>query len=220
MSDKRQKLLEMDKKRKEMEAEINSLTEYLTGPGMPGVTKPLVDEEGYPLPNLDLYAIRTARVKLIYLQNDLKNLMEEIEVNMADYFSDIKKEKEKEKKEEKKEEEEPISVPVPAEDKKASISASQEPFAVVSEVTEGSPAEEAGLKEGDAIVSFDNILRKGVSSNPLQTLARICNEKVNKKIPVMVLRKNSNNVLDVSYLNLIPHTWNGRGILGCKLNLL
>ena len=108
------------------------------------------------------------------------------------------------------------------EDKKKEVntSATKEPFALISEVTEGSPAEEAGLKQGDAITSFDVILTKGKSPNPLQAIAMICRDKTNEKIPVTVIRKNDDNILETVNLELIPHTWSGRGILGCKLNLI
>ena len=74
MEDKRKELLDLDKQRKELENEIESLTEFLTSDGMPGVSGSLLDNEGFPLPNIDHMAVRTARNKLIKTQNDLTNL--------------------------------------------------------------------------------------------------------------------------------------------------
>ena len=28
------------------------------------------------------------------------------------------------------------------------------------------------------------------------------------------------NILEVDNLNITPHTWNGRGVLGCKLQII
>ena len=102
MSVSREELLKMDKERQEMEKEITELTEYLTQPGMPGIKGNLIDKEGFPISGVDLYAIRTARQKLIMKQNDLKNLMEKIEVKMSKYFEEIQIIKKKNNKLKKK----------------------------------------------------------------------------------------------------------------------
>jgi 26S proteasome regulatory subunit N4 len=39
---------------------------------------PLVDGEGFPRDDIDIYAVRTARVRVIELRNDLKGAMDEI----------------------------------------------------------------------------------------------------------------------------------------------
>lgn len=65
MKGTREYLLELDKKRLEMEKEIFELTDFLTADGMPGVSGSLIDREGFPLPNVDHMAVRTARNKLI-----------------------------------------------------------------------------------------------------------------------------------------------------------
>ncbi|KAG6377153.1 hypothetical protein JVT61DRAFT_1205 [Boletus reticuloceps] len=43
------------------------------------MTTPLVDSEGFPRADLDIYAIRSARTRIIKLRNDLKYTMDEIE---------------------------------------------------------------------------------------------------------------------------------------------
>lgn len=43
------------------------------------MTTPLVDSEGFPRADLDVYAIRSARARIIQLRNDLKYTMDEIE---------------------------------------------------------------------------------------------------------------------------------------------
>ena len=48
--------------------------------------------------NTDLYEIRTAKQKLIMRQNDLKNLMEKIEIKTSKYFEEIQIIKKKKKK--------------------------------------------------------------------------------------------------------------------------
>jgi len=65
MKGTREYLLDLDKKRLELEKEIFDLTDLLNADGMPGVSGPLIDREGFPIPGIDHMAVRTARNKLI-----------------------------------------------------------------------------------------------------------------------------------------------------------
>ena len=96
----------------------------------------------------------------------------------------------------------------------------KEAFAKIVSVESGSPAEEAGLKPEDHIVNFNGILYKGVSHNPLITLSEIVKNKIGEKIPIVIVRKNKDNILELANLDIIPHTWNGRGVLGCKFQII
>ena len=230
--DKREELLKLDKDRKKLEEKIAELTEYLTQPGMPGIDGSLLDKEGFPKAGLDLVSIRTARHDLICTQNDLKNLMEIIEKKMAIYFEELNSNKTEQ--EEIKEEEEPkeklntkkteTTAGAVGEDPKINSNKNdvdiKEPFAKILTIEKGSPAEEAGLKQDDAIINFNGILYKGVSYNPLVTLSEIVKSKIGEKIPMSIVRKNNENLLEVVNLDIIPHTWNGKGVLGCKFQII
>jgi membrane-associated protease RseP (regulator of RpoE activity) len=119
---------------------------------------------------------------------------------------------------------EPITVEVPYDepkDKRYNIKPSYKiPFANVSNIALGSPAEESGLIEGDQILNFDNLVYKGAFTNPLQKIAEIVGKKVNKEIIVEISRTGENEERENLTLKLIPHHWSGQGVLGCKLNLL
>jgi 26S proteasome non-ATPase regulatory subunit 9 len=226
MENSREELLKLDKQRLEIEKEINELTNFLTQPGMPGVEGSLIDKEGFPISGVDLYSVRQARQKLIMKQNDSKNLMKIIEIKMSKYFEEINNEKKTEdniniNQNQYIDKEEPISIPVLEEKNiNKNINNKKEPFITITEISENSPAEEAGLKVNDNIITFDNVLYKGVSKNPLQTLAEIVKDKIGQNIPIEILRKNEENILEVKHLTLRPHIWEGRGVLGCKLNLI
>ena len=96
----------------------------------------------------------------------------------------------------------------------------KEAFAKIISVENGSPAEEAGLMPDDQIVNFNGILYKGVSYNPLMTLSEIVKNKIGEEIPVSIVRKNKNNILELAKLKITPHTWSGKGVLGCKFQIL
>ena len=227
-NDKREELLQLDKEKKKLEEKIASLTEYLTGPGMPGVDGSLIDKDGFPLQGIDHVTIRTVRHDLICTQNDLKNLMEKIEKKMAIYFEELNNNKKTEEiKEESNKniinnrEEKTADAVDEDQNKKNDMEQNmKEAFAKIVSVENGSPAEEAGLKPEDHIINFNGILYKGVSHNPLITLSEIVKSKIGEEIPISIVRKNKDNILEMEKLNIIPHTWNGRGVLGCKFQII
>ena len=227
---KREELLQLDKEKKKLEERISELTDYLCGPGMPGIDGSLIDKDGFPKSGLDLVSIRTARHELIYKQNDLKSLMEKIEKKMMAYFEELNKNKKEEKKlieensNKNRNSNQKEETTADACGEKENIIKEKghlrEPFAKIVNVEKGSPADEAGLKAEDDIIVFNGILYKGVSYNPLNTLADIVKSKIGQQIPISVVRKNNDNLLEVVNLDIIPHTWNGRGVLGCKFQII
>ena len=60
-----------------IEAEIKTHVDILEA-NSSDMTTPLVDRDGFPRADLDIYAVRTARVRIIELRNDLKDVMDEI----------------------------------------------------------------------------------------------------------------------------------------------
>jgi 26S proteasome non-ATPase regulatory subunit 9 len=206
----REYLLELDKKRLQIEKEILQLTDYLNSDGMPGISGLLTDRDGFPIPNVDISAVRTARNKLILLQNDLSNLMKIIEEKMQIFFSNKQDINITNKKEEISDE--GIKIQVFEEEKKNNYNILKVPICWIELVNEGSPADEAGLKAGDAIIQFDKI-SYGMTNNPLKNISEVVNKKIDEEINVVVKRKINENV---EYINikLIPHRWSGQGFLG------
>ena len=146
---------------------------------------------------------------------------------MASYFEEINNKRSEENKEEPKNNifnnKEEKTTDAVGEDKNKENDMEQnmkEAFAKIVSVEIGSPAEEAGLKPEDHIINFNGVLYKGVSHNPLITLSEIVKNKIGEKIPVSIVRKNKDNILHMEKLNIIPHTWNGRGVLGCKFQII
>lgn len=155
--------------------------------------------------------------------------MLQIEKEMQEYFKSESEQKQKENQAEKKplEKNEPIKVTgVPSDDsstKNINTANIKIPFAYVGLVSEGSPAEEAGLKPRDGIINLDDKVSFGYYQNPLLKVAEIVKAKINQIINVEVMRSNldSEGFEKIEYvkLQLIPHEWAGQGVLGCKLNL-
>lgn len=54
-----------------------------------GMSGPLVDQEGFPRNDIDIYQVRQARQTIICLQNDHKELMNQIQSQLNLYHSEI-----------------------------------------------------------------------------------------------------------------------------------
>jgi 26S proteasome non-ATPase regulatory subunit 9 len=64
-------------RKENIESEINTHLDVLAS-NKSTLNSPLVDGQGFPRDDIDVYAVRNARVRIIELRNDLKGLMDEI----------------------------------------------------------------------------------------------------------------------------------------------
>jgi 26S proteasome non-ATPase regulatory subunit 9 len=117
--------------KQELEARILTLSASLQASG--GVDAPLVDAEGFPRGDIDVYKTRLDRVKLIEWRNDLKALMKQIEVGLVEMHRQHRQTR---------------STPAVEEER---------PFAYVKAIAPDSPAWEGGLRRNDRILSIGPI---------------------------------------------------------------
>lgn len=168
------------------------------------MTTPLVDREGFPRADLDIYAIRRARTRIIELRNDLRDVtndigkvLEEIydpsvatSVSLTSASAEV------------------ASQPSSSEDEKL------KPFARVDGVAPESPAAESGLRREDLIVKFGHLTRSSFTAAALlQPLAELVSVSENRELAVQVFREGE--TLDLKF---VPRKgWGGRGMLGCHI---
>lgn len=181
------------KRKDDIEEQIKAYYDMLQTAGV-GMDAPLVDVEGFPRADVDLYKVRTARHSISCLQNDHKAIMVEIEEALHKLHATARKH---EKDETKMEVTEP-TVSLPA------------PFALVDAVTQGSPAFQAGLRVGDEIIEFGSINTQNFRN--LRDVASVVQHSEGKSLRVGVIRSGQE-----VHLNLTPKQWSGRGLLGCNL---
>ncbi|KAF9463050.1 hypothetical protein BDZ94DRAFT_1282702 [Collybia nuda] len=157
---------------------------------------PLVDSDGFPRADIDVYAVRGARVRIIELRNDLKDVMNSIGKALEGIYDPAHNDAT-----------ETTTRVNMAEDE------SPRPFARVDAVAPGSPAAEAGLQREDLVIKFGQLNYRTFTSSSLQPLADIVASNENRRISIKILR-----AAEPVFLNLIPRKgWGGRGMLGCHI---
>ncbi|CAI9740516.1 26S proteasome non-ATPase regulatory subunit 9 [Octopus vulgaris] len=153
---------ELMKKKKEIEDEISEYGEILEQQGGVGMTESLVDKEGYPRADIDLYSVRTSRQKIICLQNDHKAVMKEIEEELHRIHAKAREEK---------------GSQIQEADTSIKVSAPiLQPFAKIDRVDHGSPAFTASLRVGDQVLRFGSISRTNFKT--LQDVAKVVQHSI------------------------------------------
>jgi len=178
-----------------IEAELESHISILKANNVTMQT-PLVDPEGFPRADIDIYAVRGARVRIIELRNDLKDVMDAIGKALETIYDPSK------------------AAPAAANSSSSSSgSEALKPFAKVEAVAPGSPASEAALQRGDLVVKFGRLDQNSFKSGSLQPLADLVAENEDRAIGIRVFRGDQTVLL-----TLTPRkNWGGRGMLGCHL---
>lgn len=86
----REEVMKLIAKKEQMERSINDLGQILAANKNVGMNESLLDAEGFPRADIDVYAVREARHKIICLQNDLKATMSEIEKGLISVHADAR----------------------------------------------------------------------------------------------------------------------------------
>ncbi|KAF5271167.1 hypothetical protein FQA39_LY18840, partial [Lamprigera yunnana] len=136
----RNHVLELIKRKDVIENEIKQLNAILDQDGV-GMKMPLIDGEGFPINNINIYQVRHARQKIICLQNDHKQVMKKIESGLHRYYGNSSQK-------------ESLNENGVQMAQNTNVVNYQIPFAKVTFVDEGSPAEDSGINGGDLIVEF------------------------------------------------------------------
>ncbi|KAI4838913.1 26S proteasome non-ATPase regulatory subunit 9 [Plasmodium brasilianum] len=155
---------ELAKRREDIEREIKENMEFLEKPenkniGMDGK---LIDSEGFPRNDIDIYRIRIARNKIICLRNDYIDINKKIEEylhNIHNSHPVIRVERNRNVQYDEQDINgniinEPRISQDQIEEAKNNI------FAMIDEIIENSPAHKAGLRVNDYIFEFGDVKRK------------------------------------------------------------
>ncbi|WVQ99611.1 hypothetical protein IAU59_006747 [Kwoniella sp. CBS 9459] len=212
----------------EIEKEIEALKDVLTSHGTTPTTS-LVDPEGYPRGDIDIYAIRHARSSLVRLQNDRRQVSDLLATALEDAFSvsssssnsgsgfgssslpnghaslDIRSTS--------------SDHPSTNGDVSTEVVWPERAIARVNSVAPSSPASQAGLKAGDLIYDFAGVFHD--SPGGIQAIGALVNQSEGASLTLLVLRPTpapSTAPGERITLQLTPRSgWGGRGMLGCHI---
>ncbi|KAF2139962.1 uncharacterized protein K452DRAFT_231398 [Aplosporella prunicola CBS 121167] len=198
-------LVELIAEKQRIDSELSALSSVLDSHGV-NMRTSLTSFDGYPRDDIDIAQIRTTRVRIIHLQNDLKALMAKIEIGLHDHHAAAQAAAAASASNQTAH-----SASAPANADASSDPALQAPFAKVNSVVPESPADTAGLKAGDQIVVFGDV--NWMNHEKLSKVAEAVSRNEGRSISIRVSRAG-----DQVELQLTPRrNWGGRGMLGCHL---
>jgi 26S proteasome regulatory subunit N4 len=199
----RERLNRLVAQRDALELEADAIASELNSPGVnneppAGIKTSLIDKEGFPRGDIDLFNVRAKRQRLAVINTDHKILMSEIEKTLHLVHSEL-----------------------PAVDELRSalknsttsnevITTLSKAFAIIDEILEAGPASEAGLINGDELLAFGKVTSQTLDA--LNAVPSVVRENVGKGIPLQIRRQGS-----TMRIYITPKTWGGRGLLGCHL---
>ena len=183
----REDVMRLIGRKESLEAELKALQEVL---GDAGMEQSLVDSEGYPRADVDVYQVRHARHDIRCKQNDLKSLMKEIESGLHSLHSQAKE-----------------TVMEVERNKPDSPSL---PFARVMVVVNSSPADNAGLRQGDLLCQFGSVNKENFTQ--LKNISDVAEASIGRNVDIVVVRDT-----DTIRLRLKPGPWHGAGNIGFKI---
>jgi 26S proteasome non-ATPase regulatory subunit 9 len=205
--------------RETLESEMASISERLSAPGAPGLRGALVDREGFPIPGVDLYAVRADRGRYATLRNDHVARTAEVERAIADLHASAPSSSGRHADASAPAASAPAASAPAAPSRPPVVAAPSPgsspgiPFAIIDDVTPGSPAHDAGLAVGDRVVAFGGVTaERNPSSDPLPAVAARLAACENVPVPALVIRRGARVEVQVT-----PRRWGGRGLLGCHM---
>ncbi|SCM20056.1 proteasome regulatory protein, putative [Plasmodium chabaudi chabaudi] len=212
---------ELVKQRECIENEIKENLEFLESPenkniGMHGK---LIDPEGFPRNDIDIYKIRIARNKIICLKNDYLNINKKIEEYLHEIHSSkpaIRVERNKGNYSNNTEDINSINIK-PITNKEDIEYAKNNIFALVDEIVENSPSHKAGIKLNDQIFEFADIKKEGnnIDMNNTDNIFKKISDFMKQnpsKIQLKILRQEA-----IYHYNIFPDKTPTGLYIGCHL---
>lgn len=86
----KEEVMKLMGKKEQIERVINDCGQILAANKNVGMNESLLDVEGFPRADIDVYAVRLARHQIICLQNDLKAIVKEIEHGLVNVHAEAR----------------------------------------------------------------------------------------------------------------------------------
>ncbi|XP_076055808.1 26S proteasome non-ATPase regulatory subunit 9 [Oratosquilla oratoria] len=194
MASNKDAVFKLMKEKETIEDTLKELWEVLKSNNI-GLQEPVVDREGYPRADIDVYQVQHARHRIRCLQNDHTAIMKEIEAGLEKVHAEARASQQVD----------PDGANVASEEH-----IHFESFCKIDQVVPGSPADLGGLKVNDLVIKFGSVSNENFEN--LSSVGRVVQHSQNSPIKVTVQRQGKNVTLTVT-----PRVWSGKGLLGCNL---
>ncbi|EMR09910.1 hypothetical protein PNEG_01670 [Pneumocystis murina B123] len=172
----------------EIKQELQSLGQVLSQNNVNMETS-LIDAEGFPRSDINIVEVRMARARINRLKNDYRGLTDNMQT-MLHNINILNS---------------PQVVQEPV----------YQPFAKVNYIIHKSPADLAGLQEGDLIKKFGTV--HAGSHDTLSAVSRLVQASENKEIEILVMRKIDTKETDINLILIPQKSWGGSGSLGAYI---
>ncbi|THG93561.1 hypothetical protein EW145_g8346, partial [Phellinidium pouzarii] len=163
---------------------------------------PLVDPAGFPRADLDVVALRAARIRVLEIRNDLAAVVDDLKAALERVHACASASADSD----------------PGVD--ALVHLPLRPFARIDGVAPASPASSAGLRRDDLLLRFGPLTAASFSAassaaaSPLAPLASLVAEYEDRPLQIEVRRADTQALT----FSLTPRKgWGGRGLLGCHI---
>lgn len=236
----REDLLRLQKEKEALLARLGDAMSFLqTTPA--GMTSPLIDKDGFPRNDCDLYAVRAARQTVFCTRNSLATndaqLGQKLELlhilTRKEGMAQLAEEEEqkaasnagRQNAKGNEKEVERRRLKELCEEEKARASRLK-PFLYITQVAPGSPAADAGLSSGMEVVEFGDLNNDNFKSrNGIADLMEVVERTSMRHGTLSVwARPDSRNRLlpveeEVKQYLVAPMSWEGKGKLGCRFEV-
>ncbi|XP_067671598.1 26S proteasome non-ATPase regulatory subunit 9-like [Haliotis asinina] len=192
-----EKMKTLMKRKDDLESQVKELHALLDSQKSVGTDGPLIDTEGFPRSDIDVYSVRHARHQIACLQNDHKEVMREIEEELVNIHAQARQRLSSREEDMEVDREKPEEKPLVA-------------FARIDRVEVNCPASQGGVEVEDEVLMFGSVTADNFTG--LQSIGSLVQHSKDKALSVTVRRKGQ-----VLRLSVTPKTWSGRGLLGCNI---
>lgn len=188
--------------KKEVEDELTNQFDDLSAHKV-DMNTPLTTAEGFPRGDLDLVTIRLIKRNVNVLRNDLRRIIERVEYLLPLEFESLNKQNATVGKMQT------LEMGDSNEDSDLNLD-SLIAFAKVVDVKLGSPSHDAGLQTDDLIIKFGTV--HALNHNNLSNIGKLVQTRIDEEIVLKIKRNN-----DIVTIQLVPRSWQGAGLLGCRI---
>ncbi|KAG5508902.1 hypothetical protein GH5_06115 [Leishmania sp. Ghana 2012 LV757] len=214
----REELRRLDEQKAALERKLTDALQYLASTPV-GLRGRLLDDEGFPRDDCDLYAVRTARNTADCTRNDLRALSDRLHCLINELHRQTQEEAQLQMVQDAATRRQRQAAAEKRAQRMAELQrvSRLKPCLVVAKVDASSPAEEAGLSVGMQILQYGAVTQAELIAEGMQALAKETATHEGEPIVVWV-RKPGELEDDPSELVVVPQRWHGPGLLGCALD--